>query len=141
MADLRPPRAIDPQPFKGLRVLYLEDEAVIAMNVAETMHELGCIVHEYSTIAAALDGIEKVTYDIAVLDVNIYGRMSYDVAQAALDRGMPVAFLTGYAPEGLHPDWRGHHYCEKPFGRADIEAMIDKALAQNGSGSDQQSQS
>ena len=68
--------------------------------------------------------------------------MSYDVAQAALDRGMPVAFLTGYAREGLHPDWRGYHYCEKPFGRADIEAMIDRALAQNdGSGSDHQSRS
>ena len=42
MADLFLPPATDPQPFKGLRVLYLKDEAVIAMNVAETMHELGC---------------------------------------------------------------------------------------------------
>jgi hypothetical protein len=32
MADLLSPRATDPQPFKGLRVLYLEDEAVVAMR-------------------------------------------------------------------------------------------------------------
>jgi len=37
---------------------------------------------------------------MAVLDVNVAGRLSYPVAQALHARGVPVTFATGYVIEG-----------------------------------------
>jgi DNA-binding LytR/AlgR family response regulator len=34
--------------------------------------------------------------DLVVLDVNINGRMSYELAQLLVDRDVPIVFLTGY---------------------------------------------
>ncbi len=86
----------------GKRVLVLEDEALIALTLTETLRELGCMIvgPAYST-PAALHLLEQVTPDIAILDVNLGGSSSAPVAQALRSRGVPFVYCTGYAEPAL----------------------------------------
>ena len=112
----------------GLRVLFLEDEALVFMNHVEMLQGLGCIVTGCMTIPEALTAIQKGTYDLGLLDVNIDGEMSYEVAEALHERGIPVAFITGYQSAALEEKWRDHPSCEKPCAAEDFHALIVQAF-------------
>lgn len=86
----------------GKRVLVLEDEALIAMTLMDILLELGCtIVGAASSAPAALDRLELVTPDLAILDVNLAGSSSAPVAKALRARGVPFIYCTGYAEPAL----------------------------------------
>lgn len=86
----------------GVRVLVLEDEALIALTLMDTLRELGCtIVGPASSAPAALDRLEQVTPDLAILDVNLGGSSSAPVAKALRARGVPFVYCTGYAEPAL----------------------------------------
>jgi Response regulator containing CheY-like receiver, AAA-type ATPase, and DNA-binding domains len=92
--------------FEGLRVLFLEDEALVLMSHAEILQDLGCRVTECITIAEALAAIQHEAFDLGLLDVNIGGEMSYSVAAALQKREVPIAFITGYQSPALVGEWR-----------------------------------
>ncbi|MGI4954233.1 MAG: response regulator, partial [Janthinobacterium lividum] len=93
--------------FSGMRVLIVEDEAMISMLMEEFLEELGCeITGTASRLDDALEKARSLMVDLALLDVNLAGRLSYPVAELLLARGVPVVFSTGYGaaalPEALH---------------------------------------
>lgn len=73
----------------GKRVRVLEDEALIALTLTDTMREFGCvIIGQTSTPAAALDLVARQAPDIAMLDVNLAGASSAPVAKALRAAGV-----------------------------------------------------
>ena len=92
----------------GLRVLVVEDEAVLAMLVEEYLDELGC---EVAGMAMRLDEAvaqaRTLAVDVAVLDVNLAGQASYLVAEVLRERGVPVVFATGYGAAGIPENLKG----------------------------------
>lgn len=81
-----------------LSVLYLEDEALIAMDIADLMAERGvCDVTVCHRARDALAGLESGDFSVALLDVNLGGgETSHEVAASCVARGVPVVFCTGY---------------------------------------------
>ena len=114
--------------LNGMRVLLLEDEAIINFAITDMLHEFGCRVSACMHLHEALAMIEQDLPDAAVLDVNIRGKMSYEVAEKLHEKGVPVVFLTGYATPGATGKWNKFPHCFKPCVSAELKALLIKAL-------------
>ncbi|WP_292289878.1 hypothetical protein [Marivita sp.] len=80
-------------------ILVLEDEVIIAIDLAVSLEEAGyAVMGPYHCAATALAELESGTLPRwAILDVNL-GRdqTSEDVARRLTDKNVPILFLTGY---------------------------------------------
>jgi two-component SAPR family response regulator len=117
---------IDPR-LKGLRVVVVEDETLVAILLEDMLTELGCeVVGTAHRVSKALDLVQRSTLDAAVLDVNIAGDEVYPVAQALAERNIPFVFATGYGVRGLRDAWRDRPIVQKPF---HVEHLSQSLLA------------
>ncbi len=88
-----------PQPsVLGARVLVVEDESLLAMELAAALGGLGWeVVGPAATVEEAVRLIgETPLLDAAVLDVNLGGHLAYPIAERLRLRGVPFVFCTGY---------------------------------------------
>lgn len=82
-----------------LRVLVVEDDYVIASELASTLFELGArVLGPVPTVEQALDVIREQgnELDAAVLDINLGSHTAYPVADVLREQGVPFVFATGY---------------------------------------------
>ncbi|WP_261404766.1 response regulator [Chenggangzhangella methanolivorans] len=91
--------------LKGLRILLVEDEAMIAMLVEDMLLDGGAeVVGPAGGVKAALAVIaETDAIDGALLDVNLGGEQSFEVADALAARNIPFVFVTGYGGGRARP--------------------------------------
>lgn len=79
------------------KILVVEDEALIAMELGERLNELG---YEVLGPAMTLEEAEKVISvarpDAALLDANLNGKSSLELGAKLAAMGVPIAFCTGY---------------------------------------------
>jgi CheY-like chemotaxis protein len=122
--------AADPGQEKRLRVLVVEDEMLVAMNIEDMLLDLG---HEVaglaSRLAPALALAQEASFDIAMLDVNLAGEASFPVADLLTERGIPFLFATGYGRQGLEARYQGHPVLQKPFRALDLGVALADAMA------------
>lgn len=112
------------------RVLIVEDEPLLAMNIEDMLTELGHLVTGTATrIDKALSLAEAGEFNLAVLDINLAGSNTFQVAAVLRKRGIPFIFTSGYGADGLVDGYRGAHLLTKPFGPRELEHMIAKLLS------------
>jgi CheY-like chemotaxis protein len=108
------------------RVLVVEDELLLGILLEGMLIELG---HEVVTIAprlsTALAAVESETFDLAVLDMRLYGENVTPVAEALAAKGIPFIFATGYGREGVPEPYRNRPVLPKPFSQADLGRAIE----------------
>ncbi len=110
-------------------VLVVEDESLIAMLIEDHLVELGYdVAPAVSTVAGALAALDIRPPDVALLDVNLGGTMSFPVAEALRSRGIPFLFLTGYGRAGIPAEYADCLVVQKPFRRKDLEAHLTQLL-------------
>jgi CheY-like chemotaxis protein len=86
------------RPLSGLRFLVVEDEIVQALLLGEMLTEMGGVVSETAFgYDQARDAIHKDAFDCAVLDVNLGGTLTFSLADALKNRGIPFVFCTAFA--------------------------------------------
>lgn len=85
-------------PKDSRKVLVLEDEVIVALDLAETIREAGYeVIGPYYSEEKALDALESTEPAFAVLDVNLgKGADSLKVARRLNEIGSKFVFLTGY---------------------------------------------
>ncbi|MGR3496918.1 hypothetical protein [Citreimonas sp.] len=83
-------------------VLILDDEVIVALDLAQTVEDAGFAVSgPFHAAAPALEAIEHAPPHAAILDVNLGGQnTSRDVAIRLSDMDVPFIFLTGYDVSG-----------------------------------------
>ncbi|WP_147440281.1 response regulator [Notoacmeibacter ruber] len=82
--------------LRGKRFLILEDEPLIALDIATEIEMLGGnVVADLRSVAAAEDVLEKVAFDAAVLDYRLTDGTSREIGQKLHSRGKPFVFCTG----------------------------------------------
>jgi PAS domain S-box-containing protein len=108
----RPGLSVDDVPaLRDQRVLVVEDEAVVAMELARVLTAAGAqVVGPVGTIEEAMDLVDGASIDRALLDVNLGGRPVTPVARALSRRRIPFVYLTGYQ----EPDVDGGPVLRKP---------------------------
>jgi PAS domain S-box-containing protein len=108
-AEMLVPEAPTPGPahdgamtLRDQRVLVVEDEALVAMELTRVLTEAGAhVVGPAGNIEEALDLVANTLIDRAVLDINLGGRMVTPVAKALAERAIPFVYLTGYQEPGV----------------------------------------
>lgn len=121
-----------PEGLAGTKVFLAEDEALVAMMIEAMVEELGAtIVGTGSRIDEALDFVSTRHHDIdvAILDINLGGTKSYEIAQVAHRHGIPIVFSTGYDDSFIMEEWRSRPRLGKPFQLADLENALASAVA------------
>jgi CheY-like chemotaxis protein len=113
----------------GRRILLVEDEAIIAMLVEDMLEDLG---HELVRVATRLEdavaaaGNEAI--DLAILDLNLGGALTYQAADVLAGRGIPFIFATGYGSGGLEEGYAARPTLQKPFNTEALGQAIGQAL-------------
>jgi len=112
------------------RVLFIEDDAVIALLVEQVLIECGCeCVGPVAHIPEALDFAKTAEVDAALLDVIIDGSYVDEVAETLALRGIPFSFVSGMPQSSVPKRWSKIPYIEKPFGEDKIQQMLLTLLA------------
>lgn len=108
-----------------LRMLLVEDEPLIGMEVEDAVEALGHeVVGPVAELSVALDLATDETLECAILDVNIRGGQSYPVADMLLARGVPVLFLSGNSTQSFPDRLRQVMHVPKPFTGEQLEQEI-----------------
>lgn len=115
--------------LEGIRVLIVEDEAIIAMTAEDMLEQLGCVtVASPSTLAAAIEAASRGGFDVALLDINLNGLDSFPVAARLKEAGVPFVFATGYGTTGRDSRYDDVPLVTKPYRLGDLAAAIERAL-------------
>jgi DNA-binding response OmpR family regulator len=110
-------------------VLLVEDEVMIRMMVADMLEELGyAIAGEAGDIDEAVRLVQCTDFDIAILDVNLNGKVITPVAEAVQLRERPFIFATGYGAQGLPEKFRERPVIQKPFQMETLARTIETIL-------------
>ncbi len=113
-----------------LRVMVLEDEPLAAMALDDMLVDLGFItLGPFLELDDANDFVRDhaAEIDVAILDVNIHGDLSFDLAALLLQRNIPFFFCSGYSKEAFDPRWRRWPNLGKEYTEAHLTAMIEDA--------------
>ena len=117
-----------PEDLYGMRVLIVEDEAYLAVDLAEAMRLRGAqVIGPVGTFREAMRAVETNWIDRAVLDVNLEGEMSFPIADRLEAAGIPYVIATGYTAESLPERFRGKPRLEKPFRPETLAGMMAAA--------------
>ena len=98
------------------RILVVEDEALIAMDLQALLEDAGySVLGPANSSAAALAIIDANEPDVALLDVNLGRSDAFGVATILTERKTQVIFLTGHTAHKLPPAHRHLPLVSKPY--------------------------
>lgn len=113
-----------------LRILVVEDEGILRLDLECMLVDLG---HQIAGSAANLpDGLHLAAtlgVDLGILDLNLGGTQSRDIADRLAERGIPFLFASGYSPSSIPSSHAGRPCISKPFSSRDLSEAIAVALA------------
>ena len=119
------------------RILIVEDETIVAMDLAAGLRRLGYeVVATVRTGEGAVEAAKALHPDLVLMDIRLKGEMDGIAAAARIHRDVrvPVVFLTAHGdPQTLE---RSHEaapygYLVKPFDESLLQRVVSVALARS----------
>ncbi len=111
----QPSAVKSPAPCAGLRLLVVEDESLIALDLIDRLDKFGCeSVRAVSTEEDCVQALGEGAFDCALLDANLHGRPVDAIAAALTRREVPFVFVTGYGRAGLPTAFQQAPVLSKP---------------------------
>jgi DNA-binding response OmpR family regulator len=117
-----------PSPLSGLRILVLEDEALIALDVEQLCRDHGA---GEVAIASTLGEAHEVAqpYDAAIIDVMLGGEPTFDFARSLEAAGVPFVFASGYDKlDEIFAGFPGVALVSKPYAGADLIEAVTESI-------------
>ena len=115
--------------FEGRRILIVEDEPLLAMELETNLNALGCkTLRSAATLNAAKAAIGDSGCDAALVDVNLGGRQADELAVALTRKNIPFALVTGYGREGLPAGFKEVAILSKPFAKEELLVVLAQLL-------------
>lgn len=113
-----------------IRILIVEDDPFIAMDI------------EYAVMEKLGDGAELIIAEsveearraaaspvsCALLDIDVVGGKTFEIAASLLDQGTPIAFVSGSTPSDVPQPLRAVRFLRKPFSPREIASFVSGAL-------------
>jgi PAS domain S-box-containing protein len=123
------PRASQPPAIAGCRILVVEDEPLVALEMVAQLADAGAMaIGPAGTPEAAAWLIEAEPLDAALLDANLGGKPVDELATALDARGVPFAFVSGYGRSELPEGFRARPLLDKPFGSETLIGLVAALL-------------
>ena len=117
--------SLDTASLEGRRILLVEDDYMIAQDVAGGLEREGAeVVGPAPSVAASLRLIERGGLDAAVLDVNLGQENSFPIARALQDRCVPFLFSTGHNSADIPTEWQHVIVSMKPLRLTDVARLL-----------------
>ena len=112
-------------------VLLGEDSSMVLMATEFLLEEHDLqVIATASSLESALEQARSTTPDIVLLDVNLFGEMSFPVADVLVERGIPFIFTTGYsANESIPSRFAATPVMHKPYDEGALMVMVGQLLA------------
>jgi CheY-like chemotaxis protein len=116
--------------LRGMRILIVEDEYLIAHDVARYFERMGAI------ILGPVSSIEQAAKyaghaDAAILDLNLNGKLVFPFADELAGRGVPFVFFTGLEAETIPERLQHVSALRKP---ADWDMLFESLFPSDRSG-------
>ncbi len=93
--DLPMDAAGQPNALEGARIIVVEDEVILALDITLTLEDAGAkIVGPFYRLSAALACEDTTAVDAAVLDVDLDGAEVFPLAERLDEAGVPFVFHT-----------------------------------------------
>ncbi|MGI4977373.1 MAG: response regulator [Janthinobacterium lividum] len=117
--------------LQGLRILVVEDEYLIAQEIAEVLADAGAeTLGPVPSVGEALRMVEaEERIDCALLDVNVGSEPVWPAVDVLLARGVPVVLATGYDARAVPRAYAHLPRCGKPASGQDLTRALAQALA------------
>ena len=116
----------------GTTILIVEDEPIIGLALEDVLIGCGASTVYADNLEDAFAALERAQLSAAVLDVNVHGKDSFDLAAALLDRRIPFIFATGYGDLPRPGQLGTVPAVAKPYAMGDIERALLDAMASGG---------
>ncbi|WP_226936724.1 response regulator [Pseudogemmobacter faecipullorum] len=114
-SDPDPATACHAEGFGACRVLLVEDEPLIAMDITDVLEDHGAqVVRLATSLEEALLAARTLDFDLALLDGNLRGAPVDVVAQTLRLRSIPFCFVSGYNREHLPRNFQDVPLLTKP---------------------------
>lgn len=106
-------------------LLIVDDDAVAATALRELSLEFGFGTADVAGGALeALEALDRTRPNALVLDINLNGRKSYEVAARAAKLGVPFAFLSGYGRNDIPLEYLKVPVLEKPYSPDSLRRVL-----------------
>lgn len=116
----------------GKRFLIVEDEPLVALDIADTLAGAGAeVVGSVGSAKEALAAVESRQMDAALLDGNLHGHPVDKIAAALTRRNVPFVFVTGYGRGALPKAFRNVGILSKPFGQPQLIEAAARLVEQS----------
>ncbi len=119
--------------MQPIRVVIVEDEPLIALEIADRLGRLGYeVTARFSSGEALLDQLDRLTADLVLMDIRLEGELSGIEAAVILSQthDLPVVFLSAYSDEELvrrSLAAQPFGYLVKPFQERELHATLQAA--------------
>jgi DNA-binding response OmpR family regulator len=112
-------------PIKYRRILIIEDDYMIANQLARAFEALGGeVVGPTGSLGKAIQLVETAEFDCALVDINLRGVESYPVVDILMRRGVPVAFISGYDRTNIPDRYRSIPLIQKPVDVLEVASAL-----------------
>jgi DNA-binding response OmpR family regulator len=113
--------------LEGLCVLVVEDDYFIAIELCSALRAAGAeVIGPARDLETGLAAIRTERLDCGVLDINLRGRLAFEIATELRARGIPAIFATGYDASMIPEELADTIRLEKPV---DLNALCRAVAA------------
>jgi two-component system, cell cycle response regulator CpdR len=114
-----------------LRILYVEDNAVVREITSELLAQDQREIVSCATAEEALKEFEADPFDLVITDVSLPAMSGMELARSILELKprVPIILASGYDLDFAIENWAGNVYSIiKPFEADEIEALMSKVI-------------
>lgn len=119
----------------GLRILFVEDDPTLRMLTGEVMDELGHQVTLIESAEAALEELQKHSFDVLLTDVGLAGMSGLELARQARERypQVDLVIASGYPVDAVQEGLKGLRTMLKPYDIHQVRTLLENLQAERAS--------
>jgi two-component sensor histidine kinase/CheY-like chemotaxis protein len=121
--------------LEKVRVLVVEDDYFVAADAERALRGAGAAVEgPHASLRQAQEALGRGRPDCAMIDINLKGGPSFELAQLLRVHKVPFVFLTGYDRDMIPPEFADVRCLHKPIELRDMVQSIAELLQRNAVG-------
>ena len=112
------------------RVLLVEDEALIALAIADDLEAAGyAIAGPFHRCSDSLDWLGQHTPDMAIIDIHLRDGLSSELARVLRERGVPFVVFSGEKRDRQVPEaFAGARWLSKPVSTRQLLETVGEVV-------------